>query len=248
VQDEERLEKGRAAGNIFVFAMGGDRSPVIIAIDGPAGAGKSTIARRLAERLGYLYIDTGAMYRAVALAALRRGLSLADEEQLSRLARTVRIELDYPPPRVLLDGEDVTQAIRAPEVSEAASQISTLPTVRRALVEQQRAIARKRSVVMEGRDIGTVVFPEAQLKVYLDARPEVRARRRWLDLVAQGRSPTEAELLREITLRDQRDMTRHDSPLRRAPDAVYLDTSSMTIDEVERAILDLLHQRIHNER
>ena len=221
-------------------------SPIVVAIDGPAGVGKSTVARRLAERLGFLYVDTGAMYRAVGLEALRRGIPLDDEQQLEELARNSRIELCYPPLRVYWNGEDITARIRTPEVSEAASRVSALPGVRRALVEVQRAMARQQPVVMEGRDIGTVVFPEAAVKIYLDASPQVRAERRRKELEGQGRQVCPEQLVKEIEERDRRDTTRADSPLRRAPDAVYLDTSGMSIEEVENTILELVHSYISN--
>jgi len=224
----------------------GCHRPIVVAIDGPAGAGKSTVAQRLARRLGFLYIDTGAMYRAVALEALRQGLDLEDEQRLAQLARSCRLQLAYPPLRVSCNGRDVTLEIRTPEVSEAASRISALPAVRRALVEAQRAMARHQPVVMEGRDIGTVVFPDAQIKVYLDASPEIRAERRKKELEQRGQPVAAEQLLKEILERDWRDMNRADSPLRRAPDAVYVDSSGMTIEEVEQTILKLVHSWISN--
>ncbi len=159
---------------------------VVVAIDGPAGAGKSTIARRVAARLGFTYVDTGAMYRAVALLALRSQTDLSDAARLEELARAAKIEFEPGSARVLLDGEDVTEAIRRPEISPAASQVSVFPGVRRALVEKQRRMGAERSIVMEGRDIGTVVFPDAAVKLYLDADPEVRALRRVRELEEKG--------------------------------------------------------------
>lgn len=216
---------------------------VVVAIDGPAGAGKSTIARRVAEKLGFVYIDTGAMYRAVALKALRAGIDIADAGRLEQLAREARIEFEPGGSRVLLDGEDVSAAIRAPEISPAASRVSVFPGVRRALVEKQRQMGATESVVMEGRDIGSVVFPDAEVKVFLDANPEVRAARRVRELAEKGQRLDAGEVEREIRERDQRDSTRVDSPLMRAPDAVYVDTTAMGLEEVERAILEIVQKK-----
>lgn len=215
-----------------------------MAIDGPAGAGKSTIARRVAERLGFVYIDTGAMYRAVALKALRSGADTGDPERLEQIAREARIAFEPGGSRVLLDGEDVTAAIRAPEISPAASRVSVFPGVRRAMVEMQRQMAAFESVVMEGRDIGSVVFPDADVKIFLDADPAVRAARRIRELEEKGQKLDSAEVEREIRERDLRDSTRADSPLVRAPGAVAIDTTPMSIEQVEQAILDVIQERI----
>jgi cytidylate kinase len=219
---------------------------IVVAIDGPAGAGKSTVARRLADRLGFLYIDSGAMYRAVGLWALRVGVELSDPHRLEQLARQSNIELEPSASRVLLNGEDVTEAIRTPEVSEAASRVSTVGGVRRAMVEQQRRMAARTSVVMEGRDIGTVVFPDADIKIFLDADPEVRAGRRLRESAEKGESIDPGEMVRQIQERDQRDRSRTEAPLVQAPDAVYLDSTGLTIEEVEERILKLVRERTSN--
>lgn len=219
---------------------------IVVAIDGPAGSGKSTIAKRLAARLGFLYIDTGAMYRTVGLWALRTGVPLDDMLRLEQLAREAQIGLESNPARVWLNGEEVTGEIRTPDVSEAASRASAIPGVRRALVAKQRELGAAGSVVMEGRDIGTVVFPEADVKIYLDAQPRVRAERRLKQLREKGAALTAAETEREIVLRDERDRSRADSPLRQAPDATVVDSSEMSIEEVEETILKIVRQRTAN--
>ncbi len=210
---------------------------MIIAIDGPAGSGKSTVARRVAQKLGYPYIETGAMYRAVALLALRSGTSLRDAAALESLAQSA--DMRFVPSeagnRLLVNGEDLTDAVRTPEVTAAASVVSAVPGVRRALVERQRELGRGGGIVMEGRDIGTKVFPNADVKVFLDAHPEVRAGRR----SAQGPEESTAEM----AARDRRDRQRAESPLVQAPDAVYLDTSTLSIDQVVEAVLTLASRK-----
>lgn len=218
---------------------------LIVALDGPAGAGKSTLAKRLATRLGYLYIDTGAMYRAVALWAIRAGVALDDSHRLEQLALSADIGL-HGDLRVTLNGEDVSSAIRTPEVAQAASKVSAVSSVRRALVLAQRRLAESASVVMEGRDIGTVVFPEAQVKIFLDADPAVRAERRAKELREKGLEADLAQIEREIRERDERDRTRADSPLQQAPDAVYFDTTGLGIDEVEEGLLRIVRERTSN--
>jgi len=258
---------------------------LIIAIDGPVGSGKSTVARRVAELLGYLYLDSGAMYRALGLAALRRGAELDDAEALERIASEAKIELragsasakeeraqhavPLQPPneeraqsrgigtplqtkndgrggeaiRVLLDGEDVTEAIRAPEVSQAASRVAVFAGVRRHLVAQQQRAGRGGGVVMEGRDIGTVVFPNADLKIYLDASIEVRAQRRWREHHARGEKLDLPRMVEEVRERDRRDRERDVSPLVRAPDALYVDTTAMEVEETAGLIASLARDR-----
>jgi len=217
---------------------------VVVAIDGPSGAGKSTIARRLATRLGFTYIDTGAMYRAVALWAWRQGVDPGDMHRAEQLALAANIELA--PGRIVLNGEDVTEAIRTPDMSNGASKISAIPGVRRAMVAKQREIGQITSVVMEGRDIGTVVFPLADVKIFLDASPAERVHRRYIELAAKGQTISEEQLAGEMRERDQRDSTRADAPLSQAPGAVYFDSSGMGIDEVEEAILKIVRARVTN--
>ena len=204
---------------------------ITVAIDGPAGAGKSTVARRIASKLGYLYIDTGAMYRAVALWALRAKVALSDMHRLEQLANEAHIEFVAGRSTVLLNSEDVTEAIRAPEISEAASEVSRVPAVRRAMVAKQRAIGNS----------GSVVFPDATVKIFLDAQPEIRAERR-----AEEAALPAAVVARQIQERDQRDRTRPESPLVQAPDAVYVDTTNLSIDQVEAALLKIIRDRTSN--
>ena len=212
---------------------------LIIAIDGPAGAGKSTLARALARRLGYLYINTGAMYRAVAWQALRDGLTLDDEREVGDLAERAQIALDGPPDdlRITIDGQDVTEAIVSPEVTKAASIVSAIAAVRRALVRRQQEIGANGGVVMEGRDIATKVFPAADVKIYLDASRDDRSSRRHRQDASVGFEGSLATTQAEIEERDRRDSTRLESPLTQAADAHYLDTSGLSIDQVvERAM------------
>ena len=214
---------------------------ITVAIDGPAGAGKSTLARRIAAKLGYTYVDTGAMYRAVALWALRAKVALSDMHRLEQLAREASIEFNGDSTTVLLNGEDVTRAIRAPEVGAAASEVSRIAAVRRALVAKQRAIGEQASVVMEGRDIGSIVFPDATVKIFLDARPEERTERR-----AKESSLPAGLVAKQIDARDRSDRTRPESPLVQAPDAVYVDTTGLSLDQVEAALLKLIRDRTSN--
>lgn len=216
-----------------------------VAIDGPTAAGKSTVARGVARRLGFAYIDTGAMYRLVALAAIRRGVDLADAAALAHLAESLATEIrpGEGGDRIFLDSEDVTTAIRSPEVSTAASIVSAVPGVRSALVARQRAQAAAGGVVMEGRDIGTVVLPDAEVKVFLLASLEARAQRRHAELTARGVSITLDEVRRQEAERDQRDQTRPHSPLRTTADAVVIDTTGQTPDQIIEAIVRLVYER-----
>jgi cytidylate kinase len=222
---------------------------VIVAIDGPAGAGKSTVAKRLADRLSFVYIDTGAMYRAVALWAERQGKSWDDLLVMEQLAIAADIGLESNPLRVTLNGEDVTDAIRTPEIAQGASKVSAIAGVRRALVEKQRELAGRTSVVMEGRDIGTVVFPNADVKIFLDAVPEVRADRRVKDLGEKSPPPPPKErVLADINERDHRDRTRTEAPLMQAPDALLVDSTGLSIEEVEEQILKIVRAKTTNGR
>jgi len=222
---------------------------LIIAIDGPVGSGKSTIARRVAELLGYAYLDSGAMYRALAWKALQHGVSFDQPRsaaKLEDLAETTHIDLRATPQgmRVLLDGADVTEEIRRPEVSQAASKVALIPGVRRVLVAEQQRAGAGGGVVMEGRDIGTVVFPNADLKIFLDASVEVRAERRRRELQEKEATVELARMIEEVRERDRRDREREASPLAQAADAVYVDNSAMGIEETARLIVMLARQRL----
>ena len=214
---------------------------LIIAIDGPVGSGKSTLARRVAEMMGYVYVDTGAMYRAVALKALRRGISLDSSDDLVSLARDTHIDsrAQEGAQQVFLDGEDVTAAIRGPEVSQAASKVAVVGGVRHGLVAEQRRAGEQGGVVMEGRDIGSVVFPDADLKIFLTASPEIRADRRWREHQQKGDAIDLARTLEEIHERDRRDRERTTSPLVQARDAVVVDSTAMEPEEVARLVVML---------
>lgn len=216
-----------------------------IAVDGPAGAGKSTIARLVAERLGFIYVDTGAMYRAIALFCLRRGIRPEDETAVCAAIAEAHISIHHQngTQRVLLNDEDVSGQIRTEEVGNAASTVSAYPAVRTHLLDLQRELANKASVIMDGRDIGTCVLPNAQAKVFLTASPEVRAMRRYKELKEKGEMCNLQEIEQDIIERDQRDMNRAVAPLRQAEDAVLLDGSDMSIDQVVSAIIEVAESR-----
>lgn len=222
---------------------------MIIAIDGPAGSGKSTVAKQVARTLGFHYLDTGAMYRSVAWHALEHGVDVSDEASLARIAREERIVFSHEPGNsiatgVSIGGADCTRQIRTPEVDRAVSAVSSVPAVREALVEQQRAIASGDDIVMEGRDIGTVVFPDAELKVFLTATPEERARRRAGQNAEKGYGETdERVILSDIMARDEADSTREVAPLAAADDAYVLDTTGLSIDEVCEVIATVAEER-----
>jgi cytidylate kinase len=218
---------------------------LIIAIDGPSGAGKSTLAKRLAKELGFVYLDSGAIYRALALKVLRQGVDLADDTRLVELVGSTEIDLQEKDGRlkVLLDGMDVAAEIRTPEVSQMASKVSALKIVRERLLDLQRDIARRGSVVAEGRDIGTVVFPDAEVKIFLHASAEERARRRCAELRAAGRTADLAETLREMAERDKRDSERDLAPLRMADDALRIDSSTVGADELAIRVLSEIRKK-----
>ncbi|HEX4946695.1 MAG TPA: (d)CMP kinase [Blastocatellia bacterium] len=218
---------------------------MIIAIDGPAGAGKSTVAKAVARRLNYLYIDTGAMYRAIGWRVLQEGIEFENVERIGQLAAEATIELQgsMDDLRVSIDDRDITGEIRTPEVSQAASIVSAIPAVRRALVARQQEMGRVGNVVMEGRDIGTVVFPEADVKIFLDASAVARTQRRFAEDVQKGIASSVEETHAALASRDNRDSTRAVSPLVQAPDAVYIDSSNFTIEEVIAQVLQLIEAR-----
>jgi len=207
---------------------------LIIAIDGPTGAGKSTVGKALAKRLGYLYIDTGAMYRAVALKVKESAIEPKDEEALSRLVSSIQISFvtNGEESRIFCDGKDITHGIRSPEISRLASEISKGRVVREALVRMQRNFGKEGGVVLDGRDIGTVVFPDADVKFYLDADPEERGRRRYREFSEKGMEVDFKKTLKEVVERDQNDMSRSLSPLKRAEDAIFIDSTCRSVEEI----------------
>ncbi|MBA2493096.1 MAG: (d)CMP kinase [Acidobacteria bacterium] len=225
---------------------------MIIAIDGPSGAGKSTLGKMLAKRLNLLYLDTGAMYRGVGLAVLESGTSIEDEEEIIEIAENAEIELIGEPDslQVLLNGRDVSTEIRTNEVGQIASIVSTIPEVRKVLVEHQRNLGENapEGCVLDGRDIGTVIFPNADAKFFLTAKPEARARRRFEEDLDKGRATTYEQTLAEINLRDERDISRADSPLMIAEDAVVIDTSELNLREVFEQMMRVLRERQSDER
>lgn len=222
---------------------------IIVAIDGYSSCGKSTIAKELARRVGYTYVDTGAMYRAVALQVLRRGVDVKDEAAVLQLLPEIRIGFLQTDggQHVCLNGEDVEQQIRTLEVGNMASQVSVIGSVRRFLVEQQQAMGHEKGIVMDGRDIGTVVFPQAELKLFLTASPEVRAQRRFLELQQKGENPVYEDVLRDVNDRDYRDTHRKESPLRQADDAIVVDNSCLTPDEQMQRVMELFAMKMGKE-
>ncbi len=218
-----------------------------IAIDGPSGAGKSTLAKRLAQELGFFYVDTGAIYRTVGLAARRRGIDPSDAANVEAMLPGLTITMGYGKDglqHMFLDGEDVTQAIRENEISVCASKVAAIPAVRDFLLEMQRKTAREHDVIMDGRDIGTVVLPQADVKLFLTASPEARAKRRYKELLERGQQADFDQVLREVIERDRRDMERETAPLRQGPDAVLADTTGLDLEGSFRLLLGLIRERI----
>lgn len=221
---------------------------ISIAIDGPSGAGKSTLARRVAEELGYLYVDTGAIYRTVGLAALRRGLEPGDRAAVVPILPELTIGCGYGEDglqHMYLDGEDVTAEIRRHEISACASAVSAIPEVRAYLLERQRQFAADGDVVMDGRDIGTVVLPDADVKIYLTATPEARADRRYRELLSRGQTADYDQVLRDVVERDRADMSRAVAPLKQAEDAVLVDTTTCDLEESFELLLKTIREHVH---
>lgn len=216
-----------------------------VAIDGPAGAGKSTIAKACAKELGYIYVDTGAMYRGIALYMVDHKIRPTDIEAVKQALLDVNVTLRYEDGKQLLivNGQDVSDRIRTPEVSAAASLFSAIPEVRKALLDLQHDIAEKNNVLMDGRDIGTVILPQAQVKIYLDASPEIRGKRRYDELVLKGKSVVLEDIIEDVKQRDYQDMHRETSPLKKADDAIVVDSSYMTIEEVQNKIVSLVREK-----
>ncbi len=216
-----------------------------VAIDGPAGAGKSTIAKLCAKELGYIYVDTGAMYRSIALYMLRNNINLDEEDAVNGSLKDIQVSLAYQDGKqaVLLNGEDVSDQIRTPEVSASASKVSAYPKVREALLSLQRDMASTNNVLMDGRDIGTVILPNADVKIFLTASPEVRGKRRYDELILKGENVDLSEVIEDVKKRDEADMNRKTSPLKQAEDAILVDSSDMTIEEVCNTIVTLVHNK-----
>ena len=216
-----------------------------VAIDGPAGAGKSTIARRAAKELGYIYVDTGAMYRGMAYHMLKQGIDISDESAVSKEAEKLSVKISYEngEQAVLVNDCNVTPYIRTPEVSAAASRVSAYAKVREALLNLQKDLARKQSVIMDGRDIGTVVLPNSDVKIFLTASAEIRGKRRYDELISKGQKADLDDIIQDVKKRDEQDMNRAIAPLRQAKDAILLDSSDLTIEEVTEKIVSLVHQK-----
>ncbi|MBP0959926.1 MAG: (d)CMP kinase [Oscillospiraceae bacterium] len=217
-----------------------------IAIDGPAGAGKSTIARAAASKLGFIYVDTGALYRAIGLYCLNNNIETTDKIEIERILPEISVQLKYLDgvQRVILNENDVSDEIRKPECSMAASNVSAIPVVREFLFELQRKMARENDVIMDGRDIGTVILPDAEVKIFLTASPEERANRRFKELVEKGNNPDYDELLKEINQRDYNDMHRETAPLKQAEDAILFDTTTLGKDEVVDELLKIISEKL----
>lgn len=220
-----------------------------VAIDGPAGAGKSTIAKKAAEELGFIYVDTGALYRAVGLACLRKGTDLADKDGVVAVTKEISVQLKYidGQQRVFLSGEDVSDDIRKEEVSMTASLVSKIPEVRAFLLDLQRELAVTNNIIMDGRDIGTVVLPDADVKIFLTASAESRAKRRTIQLREKGEEADEQAILRDIIQRDHQDTHRETAPLKAADDAQLIDTTEMTLEESEKAVVDCIRKGIEQK-
>jgi cytidylate kinase len=219
---------------------------ISVAIDGPAGAGKSTVARKVAKTKGYIYVDTGALYRAVAYSCIKAGVSIGDVDLVAEHIKTVKIEIKYidSEQRVFVNGEDVTGFIRTPEISGKASEVSAIPTVRAFLLDLQRQLAVENDVVMDGRDIGTVVLPNATVKIFLTASAEVRAKRRYDELIEKGQTVEFDDVLSDLQERDYRDSHREVAPLKPSEESVIVDTSLLSFDESVNAILTVISEKI----
>lgn len=218
-----------------------------IAIDGPAGAGKSTIARKVAAELSIIYVDTGAMYRAIGAYAIRKGVDAKDASAVAALLPEISLELTYSEEqgqRIFLNGEDVSSEIRLPEMGMAASNVSAIPEVRAFLLEQQRGMAKRQSVIMDGRDIGTVVLPDAEVKIFLTASAEERARRRWKEFSEKGLPDTYEEILADVIRRDEQDMNRPIAPLKQADDAILLDSTALNFAETVEKVKEIIKERV----
>lgn len=218
-----------------------------VAIDGPGGAGKSSISKLAAKTLGFVYIDTGAMYRTAALFCHRQGINIKEEhEKAKKAVSEISMDIELTPggQKIFLNGEDVTDKIRTPEVSMGASDVSAIPEVREKLVEMQRALAGSKNVIMDGRDIGTCVLPDAEVKIFLTASPRVRAKRRYDELIEKGQSVTYEDVLNDIIIRDKNDETRAVSPLKKAEDAILLDTSNLDFNESQKAVIKIIEDKM----
>ncbi|RMF97575.1 MAG: (d)CMP kinase [Candidatus Schekmanbacteria bacterium] len=227
-----------------------EKKRLIIALDGPAGAGKSTLAKEIALKLGYIYIDTGALYRTIAYLAIRKKIDLNSEKELTELALNTTVSLKYTPEGIEIkaNGEDVSSKIRSREVSMGASKVSSFEGVRKALLDIQRNLGKNGGVVMDGRDIGTVIFPDADVKFFIDASVEERARRRLKDHIAQGEKTTLDALIEEIKKRDKDDSTRKHAPLKKAEDAIYIDTTGRNVSEIVDELLKYIEKKLCSQK